>query len=239
MAKAGLLGLEDVIAMSGRTAHVVLSYYQVVLRQMWQRRGYGAGAAAGHGTAVETKNDTAATAEHESKDHAASNKSSAGEQVQLQVKDEVIVESHAQDFAQLQALEPEQPADQHLNVGTDEDNKKVFVTSSEVNSQKPQAVSKDAWRASLLVFGILSVFACCFCAQWTAAVSKKSRLKLNKYYQRKKYEKDQLVQYISQAQIYRNYYGERLSLPERLTENYSVERPQGRLTADMESPRNS
>jgi len=33
-----------------------------------------------------------------------------------------------------------------------------------------------------------------------AAGAKKSKLKLNKYYQRKKYEKDVLIQYISKQQ---------------------------------------
>ena len=61
------------------------------------------------------------------------------------------------------------------------------------------ALTRESWRTTLLVLGIVAVLLCCFCAQWMAAVSKKSRLKLNKYYQRKKYEKDQLVQYISQA----------------------------------------
>lgn len=157
--------------------------------------------------------------------------------VQLQVHDEVIVEDHAQDFVQLQVAKTEEPTGQELNVGTDGDNNKVFVSSEDVNQMEPQAVNGDAWRASLLVFGILTVFASCFCAQWMAAVSKKSRLKLNKYYQRKKYEKDQLVQYISQAQIYRNYYGDRLSLPERMTESYSGEPRPGRLTEDLESQR--
>lgn len=73
-----------------------------------------------------------------------------------------------------------------------------------------------------------------------AAVSKKSRLRLNKHYQRKKYEKDQLVQYISQAQIYRNYYGERPSLPERLTENvYSMDQRRANYSGDLESLRDS
>lgn len=66
----------------------------------------------------------------------------------------------------------------------------MYVSDKDVNKIPTQGVGREAWRASLLLLGILTVFACCFAAQWMAAVSKKSRLKLNKYYQRKKYEKD-------------------------------------------------
>lgn len=50
---------------------------------------------------------------------------------------------------------------------------------------------------SVGLFAGFSVLACCFFSQVLAAGAKKSKLRLNKYYQRKKYEKDKLIQYIS------------------------------------------
>ena len=88
-----------------------------------------------------------------------------------------------------------------LNVGTTDDEQRVFLTKEQVNKVQGPAMSRETWKAALLALSSLSVLACCFLAQWMAAVSKKSRLKLNKYYQRKKYEKDQLIQYICQEQL--------------------------------------
>ena len=67
------------------------------------------------------------------------------------------------------------------------------MDSADINKLKSPALTGDTWKQSLLVVGIVVVLISCFSAQWLAAISKKSNLKLNKYYQRKKYEKDQLV----------------------------------------------
>lgn len=75
------------------------------------------------------------------------------------------------------------------NVGV----KKTFVDSAVVNSSPEEP----------FVIGILaglSVLCCCFFSQILATGAKKSKLKLNKYYQNKKHEKDQLIQYISKEQ---------------------------------------
>jgi len=98
----------------------------------------------------------------------------------------------------------------------------VFLTRQQFNKVDGPAMSRETWKATLLALSSLSVLACCFLAQWMAAVSKKSRLKLNKYYQRKKYEKDQLIQYICQEQLnyqYRN--NQSMSVPETLTDSAS------------------
>ena len=68
-----------------------------------------------------------------------------------------------------------------------------WVTSTQVNASKFNPLT-------IGLFAGFSVLACCFLSQVLAAGAKKSKLRLNKYYQRKKYEKDKLIQYISQQQ---------------------------------------
>ena len=53
---------------------------------------------------------------------------------------------------------------------------------------KNVAMSDRPWM--IAVIGGLSVLGCCVFSQVIAASAKKSKLKLNKYYQRKKHEKD-------------------------------------------------
>ena len=62
-------------------------------------------------------------------------------------------------------------------------------------------ITNKSWRLGLGVISGVSVLACCFISQLIAAQAKKSKLKLNKYYSKKKYEKDQLIQYISREQL--------------------------------------
>jgi len=181
----------DVLAMHGRAAGTVMNWYPTIINTMLTRTTTTQAAESATASQAKASEAAAAAAESATKEGDKSSHAPA-EQVQLQIGDDIVVESHAQDFAQLQVVEAEEPSEQ-LNVGADQDSKKVFVSSTDDNKLKSQAGGGDAWRASLLVFGILTVFSCCFFAQWMAAVSKKSRLKLNKYYQRKKYEKDQLI----------------------------------------------
>lgn len=81
--------------------------------------------------------------------------------------------------------------------GTDENisDGKTFVTSEEDN--KKYLITDPAWRTTLGVISAISVLSCCVISQLIIMWSRKSQLKLNKYYSRKKFEKDQLIQYIT------------------------------------------
>ena len=77
---------------------------------------------------------------------------------------------------------------------------KTFVTSEEDN--KKYLITDPAWRTTLGVISAISVLSCCVISQLIIMWSRKSQLKLNKYYSRKKFEKDQLIQYITREQYY-------------------------------------
>ena len=64
---------------------------------------------------------------------------------------------------------------------------KVKNTDSSATTPKN---NNENWQKTLLYIGIAIVVLSCICSQWLANVAKKSTLKLNKYYMRKKYEKD-------------------------------------------------
>lgn len=72
---------------------------------------------------------------------------------------------------------------------SEEDNKKYLITDS-------------AWRTTLGIISAISVLSCCVISQLIIIWARKSQLKLNKYYSRKKFEKDQLIQYITREQFY-------------------------------------
>jgi len=61
------------------------------------------------------------------------------------------------------------------------------------DSASIDAASQDSWSQWRLTLGLasgFSVLGCCLISQLVAAEAKKSKLKLNKHYSRKKYEKD-------------------------------------------------
>jgi hypothetical protein len=70
---------------------------------------------------------------------------------------------------------------------------KDFVDSDKANEGSGYLITSKSWRIGLGVISGFSVLACCFVSQLIAAQAKKSKLRLNKYYSKKKYEKDQLI----------------------------------------------
>ena len=61
-------------------------------------------------------------------------------------------------------------------------------------------LNEKSLRIGLGFISAFTVVACCFISQLIAEQAKKSKLKLNKHYSKKKYEKDQLIQFISKEQ---------------------------------------
>ena len=66
-----------------------------------------------------------------------------------------------------------------------------FINTNQANTQgNGYLITDKSWRLGLGVIAGFSVLACCFVSQLIAAQAKKSKLRLNKYYSKKKYEKD-------------------------------------------------